>query len=111
MEKYGHGKAYRYEIPQMLWTQFDGKKKELNEKLRLRYKRKLRWSIEEIIDFIEDCLSSGEKTIFIIHGYRNGQVLKNYLRSKEFLEDMKEEGYKLKELKHPKPGASMFKII
>ena len=68
-------------------------------------------AIEEIRNNIESCSKSGEKVIFIIHGYRNGQVLKNYFRSKEFIEDMVDEGYKLKELPHPNPGASMFKII
>ncbi len=68
-------------------------------------------AIEEIINRIESCSSSGENLIFIIHGYRNGQVLKNYFRSKEFIEDMDDEGYRLKELIHPNPGASMFIII
>lgn len=68
-------------------------------------------AIEEIIDLIEYCLSSGERIIFIIHGYKHGQVLRNYFRSKEFIEDMKEEGYNLKELNHPNPGASMYRII
>ena len=68
-------------------------------------------AIEEIIGIIEGCLSSGYNLLFIIHGYRNGQVLKNYVRSKEFLEDMIREGYKLIELNHPNPGASRFKVI
>ncbi len=49
--------------------------------------------------------------LFIIHGYRNGQVLKNYFRSKEFLVDLTDVGYELIELNHPNPGVSMFKII
>lgn len=68
-------------------------------------------AIEEIIDIIEDSIYSRDYTLLIIHGYRRGQVLKNYFRSKKFLKDMAKEGYKLKELPHPNPGASMFKII
>ncbi|MBA7541801.1 hypothetical protein ES705_34117 [subsurface metagenome] len=68
-------------------------------------------AIEEIINNIERCLSSRDNILFIIHGYRNGQVLKNYFRSKKFLEDMTNEGYKLIELNHPNPGASKFKIV
>ncbi len=64
-----------------------------------------------MINFIDICLSSGDRILFIIHGYRHGQVLKNFFRSKEFLEDMKDEGYNLKELSHPNPGVSMYKII
>ena len=67
-------------------------------------------AIEEIIDILEDCKSLRE-TLLIIHGYRRGQVLKNYFQSKKFLRDMADEGYKLIELTHPNPGASMFKII
>lgn len=68
-------------------------------------------AIEEIIGVIERCMSSGDSDIFIIHGYRNGQVLKNYFRSSKFLEDTSDVGYHLRELNHPNPGASMFKII
>ncbi|MFW9876566.1 MAG: Smr/MutS family protein [Candidatus Thorarchaeota archaeon] len=68
-------------------------------------------AIEEIIDIIEDCLSSRDYSLLIIHGYRRGQVLKNYFRSKKFLEDMASEGIRIKELNYPNPGASMFKII
>ncbi len=68
-------------------------------------------AIEELINIIEVCLSSGESIIFIIHGYRNGQVLKNYFRSKKFLEDMADEGFKLKQLNQSNPGVSVFKLI
>ena len=68
-------------------------------------------AIEEIIEILEDCISSREYILLIIHGYRRGQVLKNYFQSKKFLEDMANEGYKLKELEHPNPGASMYRII
>ncbi|KKL14797.1 hypothetical protein LCGC14_2512040, partial [marine sediment metagenome] len=37
--------------------------------------------------------------------------LKNYIRSKEFLKDMKDIGYNLKELNHPNLGASIYRII
>ena len=66
---------------------------------------------EEIIDIVEDCISSRDYYLLIIHGYRGGQVLKNYFRSKKFIKDMANAGYRLKELKHPNPGASLFKII
>ena len=68
-------------------------------------------AIEEIINILDVCLSLGEKTLSIIYGYRHGQVLKNFIRSKEFLKEMNEVGYNLKEISHPNPGVSMFKII
>ncbi|MHA1149572.1 MAG: hypothetical protein ACTSR8_15160 [Promethearchaeota archaeon] len=65
---------------------------------------------EEIIDIIQDCMSSRDYYLLIIHGYRRGQVLKNYFRSRKFLKDMADAGYKLKVLKYPNPGATLFKI-
>ena len=68
-------------------------------------------AIEEIIDILGDCISLRDYRLLIIHGYRRGQVLKNYFRSRKFLKDMASEGYRLKELKHPNPGASLFIVI
>ncbi len=68
-------------------------------------------AIEEIIDRISYCLSSEDSKIFLIHGYKHGKVLKSYIRSEKFLKDMTEEGFRLKELSHPNPGATMFQIL
>lgn len=68
-------------------------------------------AIEEIIDVIEYCVSSGDSIIFIIHGYRHGQVLKNYFRSKNFIVEMMVLGYHLKVLNHPNRGVTTFELI
>ena len=68
-------------------------------------------AIEEIIYTLELCIALGEKSLCIIHGYQHGKILRNYFRSKAFLEDMKHEGYNLEEANHPNPGISIFKII
>ena len=47
------------------------------------------WKIEEFILKDIDCLS-------LIHGYRHGQVLKNYFRSQEFLRVAAQYGYQLR---------------
>lgn len=68
-------------------------------------------AIKEVQQIIEICLTSKDKYLLVIHGYRRGGVLKNYICSKEFLEDMADEGYILREINHPNPGATMFEII
>ena len=68
-------------------------------------------AVEEIIDTIESCVSLGDFILFIIHGYRHGQVLKNYFRSKKFIEEMMELGYHLRMLNQPNPGVTAFKLI
>jgi len=47
----------------------------------------------------------------IWNNYLGWLALSHLIQSKKFLRDMANEGYKLKELEYPNPGASMFKII
>ncbi|MEJ2248933.1 MAG: Smr/MutS family protein [Candidatus Lokiarchaeota archaeon] len=70
----------------------------------------LKDAIEEIMESIELCHLLGDNYLLLIHGYRRGQVLKNYIRSKNFLDDMKEKGFNVKPSKFSNPGASQFKI-
>lgn len=65
---------------------------------------------EEVVNTIEICKSKGDHRLFIIHGYRNGQVLKNYFRSKKFLEEMKDLGHNLKIICDSDPGTTLFRI-
>ena len=67
-------------------------------------------AIEEVVIKIEDCLLLKDNLLFVIHGYKHGQILKKYFRSKKFLKDMKKAGYFLKKLSPPNPGVSVFQI-
>ena len=68
-------------------------------------------AIEEIVRALEECHIQGDSRIEIVHGYRKGQVLKNYIRSDGFLREIAREGYKLKRIKSENPGVSFFKLI
>ena len=53
-------------------------------------------SIDEVLSALEECKIKSDKGINIIHGYKHGQVLKNYFRSNKFLREMAREGFRLK---------------
>ena len=53
-------------------------------------------AIDEVLSALEECKLKGEREINIIHGYKHGQVLKNYFRSNKFLVEMSRESFQLK---------------
>ena len=68
----------------------------------------------EIIKTLRRCFNMGEKILQIIHGY-HGHDLKDYIEKDEFLKDMKEEGFYLKNItpsteQRKNPGESIFKL-
>ena len=65
-------------------------------------------ALEEISYCLEECQIKGIQEISIIHGYRKGQVLKNYIQSEGFLKEMKREGFRLKRIESSNPGVSNF---
>lgn len=67
-------------------------------------------AIEEIILILEECKIKGESQLELIHGYRQGQVLRNYFRSEKFLDKMAREGYKIARKPSKNPGISIFEL-
>lgn len=71
----------------------------------------LKDAIEEVLCKLNELVANGQQLLEIIHGYRNGQVLKNYFQSKEFLKDMKACGYIVTpKHKGKNPGMSRFNV-
>ncbi len=68
-------------------------------------------AIDEVLSALEECKINGNKGINIIHGYKHGQVLKNYFRSNKFLREMAREGFRLKMINTSDPAISSFVII
>ncbi len=66
---------------------------------------------EELALRIEEYQTLGVREIIIIHGYQHGQVLKNYIRSERFLEEMRKEGLKLKRNRFENPGETVFYLL
>ena len=68
-------------------------------------------AIDEILYKLEECKIKGERELLLVHGYKSGQVLKNYLRSKRFLTEMAQEGYNLKMKEILNSGMTSFEIF
>ena len=68
-------------------------------------------AIDEVLSALEECKIKGEKEINIIHGYKHGQVLKNYFRSNKFLVEMSRESFQLKIKDISDPAISSFAIL
>ena len=68
-------------------------------------------AIDDILSVLEECRINGDGEINIIHGYKHGQVLKNYFRSKKFLVEMAREGFRLKMKTISDPAISSFIIL
>jgi len=68
-------------------------------------------AIDEVLSSLEECKIKGEREINIIHGYKHGQVLKNYFRSNKFVVEMAREGFQLKIKDISDPAISSFAIL
>ena len=68
-------------------------------------------AIDEVLSALEECKIKGEREINIIHGYKHGQVLKNYFRSNKFLVEMSRESFQLKIKDISDPAISSFAIL
>ena len=68
-------------------------------------------AIDEVLSALEECKIKSDKGINIIHGYKHGQVLKNYFRSNKFLREMAHEGFRLKMKVISDPAISSFVIL
>ncbi|MHA1106782.1 MAG: hypothetical protein ACTSPN_13880 [Promethearchaeota archaeon] len=68
-------------------------------------------AIDEVLSVLEECKLNGDGEINIIHGYKHGQVMKNYFRSNKFLAEMAREGFRLKMKDITNPAISSFMLI
>lgn len=68
-------------------------------------------AFEEILFTLKELVKSGDNRIGIIHGYRNGQKLKEFFRSQLFPKRLKIFGYKIIRIKqNSNPGYTAFTI-
>ena len=68
-------------------------------------------AIDEVLSALEECKIKSDREINVIHGYKHGQVLKNYFRSNKFLREMAREGFRLKVKANSDPAISSFLIL
>jgi DNA-nicking Smr family endonuclease len=67
-------------------------------------------AIDEIIYCLEECQENDITEISIIHGYRHGNVLKDYVQSSGFIREMKRAGFHLKTSETRNQGETHFQI-
>ncbi len=68
-------------------------------------------AIDEVLSVLEECKINHDREIKIIHGYKHGEVLKNYFRSNKFLVEMAREGFRLNLKDISNPAISFFVIL
>lgn len=65
----------------------------------------------KLFEDLEECVLIGDPTIEIVHGFHQGKVLRNYIRSVVFIRDMQRAGFKLtRECMQKNPGATIFRV-
>ncbi len=72
-------------------------------------------AMDTILETLRQCWKKRIEKICIIHGY-HGHILKDYIESKEFLEEMDQEGFYLEKSNREKkrnnnPGESIFVLV
>ena len=67
-------------------------------------------ALDEILLCLEECEVLGDRHIEIVHGYHQGQVLKNHIQSERFIREMARCGYKLIQKSRPNKGTTCFKL-
>ena len=67
-------------------------------------------AIIEVFHALEECTVNDDKSLEIVHGYYHGTVLRNYFRSKRFLQEAAKDGYNIRAVKSSNPGKTQFLI-
>ncbi|MHA1585345.1 MAG: hypothetical protein ACTSVU_02590 [Promethearchaeota archaeon] len=65
-------------------------------------------ALVEIYMLIGEIDDSEQYEIKLIHGYHSGQVLKHYIKSTKFLQEMKKNNIHLTKINRKDPGSSSF---
>ena len=65
---------------------------------------------DELLLKLEECQVTGDSVLEIVHGHHGGHVLRDYIRSPEFLKDSVNAGFKIKVKNLSDDGCSFFNI-
>lgn len=68
----------------------------------------LKDAIDEILIKLDECEELGDKTLEVIHGYKHGTRIRNYIRSDGFLNDVARNGYIITGKNFSDKGVSIF---
>lgn len=64
----------------------------------------------ELYYALKECIMNNDDEIEIVHGYQHGSVLKNYIESNYFIQDMKKSGFILRLKSMPNQGSTIFTV-
>jgi hypothetical protein len=64
----------------------------------------------EILQALRECQINDDSKLEIVHGYKHGQVLKDYILSSQFIKDTTKAGFLLKKVQSVNPGTTLFSI-
>ena len=70
----------------------------------------LKDAIDEIIYKFEECKECEDNTLHIIHGYKYGTKIRDYIRSSGFITEMAKKGNKIIDKNFSQEGKTVFKI-
>ena len=65
----------------------------------------------EILQALQECQINDDFYIEIVHGYKHGQILKDYILSSQFINDIAKAGFHLKKIRSLNPGTTLFSIL
>ena len=67
-------------------------------------------AIEEIMIKFDECIEVGDFSLEIIHGHKHGTIIKDYIRSNEFLKKATRNGYEIVNKNFSDNGVTIFTL-
>ena len=70
----------------------------------------LKDALDEIIVKLDECRELGDNTLEIIHGYKHGSTIKDYIRSDGFIKDVARNGHEITSKNFSDKGMTLFQL-
>ncbi len=70
----------------------------------------LKDALDEIIIKFDECKELGDNTLEIIHGYKHGTIIKDYVRSDGFIKDVARNGHEIASKNFSDKGVTIFQL-
>jgi len=67
-------------------------------------------ALDEIMIKFDECRKLGDNTLEIIHGYKHGTIIKDYIRSDGFIKDVARNGHEIESKNFSDKGVTVFQL-
>lgn len=74
------------------------------------HKSELSEAVVDLLVAIRECKINHDSILEIVHGFKHGQVLRNFVRSPKFIQLVAKEGFSIKKKAITNPGSTIFEI-